>query len=353
MMPIRAAAIAIFALISFAASAAEFPAPKQSEWVVRDFKFHTGEVLPELRLAYTTVGEPTGEPVLVLHGTTGSAANMLTPAFAAEVYGAGQPFDATKYYVIIPDSIGHGRSSKPSDGLRTKFPQYNYDDMVEAQHRLLTEHLKIGHVRLIIGNSMGGMHTWLWGAKYPDYMDALVPMAAQPTEMASRNWMMRRMLIETIRSDPEYNNGNYMAQPRILKIANLFYATGTIGGNIALQKAAPTREQADKLIDARLAAPLTIDTNDYLYAWNSSRDYNAAPGLERIQAALLAINSADDERNPPETGLMENALKRVKNGRLLLIPASEATAGHGTTASAKWYAKELRELLQTTPKRAM
>ena len=353
MKPVKAMIAAAFAVVAFSASAAEFPAPKQSEWIVRDFKFHTGEVLPELRLAYTTVGEPTGEPVLVLHGTTGSAASMLTPPFAGELYGDGQPLDAAKYYIIIPDSIGHGRSSKPSEGLRGKFPQYNYDDMVEAQHRLLTEHLKIGHVRLIIGNSMGGMHTWLWGEKYPDYMDALAPMASQPTEMASRNWMMRRMLIETVRSDPEYNNGNYTAQPRILKIANLFYATGTSGGNIALQKAAPTREAADKLIDARLAAPMTIDTNDYLYAWNSSRDYNAAPDLERIRAALLAINSADDERNPPETGLMENALKRVKNGRLLLIPASEATAGHGTTASAKWYAKELRELLAATPKRSM
>ena len=353
MQGLRAAAFLAFALISSAAPAAEFPAPKQSEWVARDFKFHTGEVLPEVRLAYTTVGEPTGEPVLVLHGTTGSAAGMLTAGFAGELYGAGQPLDSSRYYIIIPDSIGHGRSSKPSDGMRTKFPQYNYDDMVEAQHRLLTEHLKIGHVRLIIGNSMGGMHTWLWGTKYPDYMDALVPMAAQPTEMASRNWMMRRLLIETIRNDPEYNNGDYAATPRIMKIANLFYATGTNGGNIALQKAAPTRAAADKLIDTRLAAPLTIDANDYLYAWNSSRDYNAAGGLERIQAALLAINAADDERNPPETGLMENALKGVKNARLLLIPASEATTGHGTTASAKFYAKELRELLQTTPKRAM
>src|SRR5436305_735103 len=353
MKSFRTTVVVACALFSFAASAAEFPAPKQSEWIVRNFKFHTGEVMSELRLAYTTVGEPTGEPVLVLHGTTGSAASMLAANFAGELYGAGQPLDASKYFIIIPDSPGHGRSSKPSDGLRTKFPQYNYDDMVEAQHRLLTEHLKIGHVRLIVGNSMGGMHTWLWGTKYPDYMDALVPMAAQPTEMASRNWMMRRMLIETIRSDPEYDNGNYTAQPRILKIANLFYATGTIGGNIALQKAAPTREAADKLIDTRLAAPITIDANDYLYAWNSSRDYDAAPGLERIQAALLAINAADDERNPPETGLMENALKRVKNGRLLLIPASDATSGHGTTASAKFYAKELRELLQSTPRRAM
>jgi len=353
MKPIRAMIVAAFVAVSFSATAAEYPAPKQSEWTVRDFKFHTGEVLPELRLAYTTVGEPSGEPVVVLHGTTGSANSLLTANFAGELFGAGQPLDATKYFIIIPDSIGHGRSSKPSEGLRTKFPQYNYDDMVEAQYRLLKEHLKVGHVRLIIGNSMGGMHTWLWGSKYPDYMDALVPMASQPTEMSSRNWMMRRLLIETIRTDPEYNNGNYTAQPRILKIANLFYATGTNGGNLALQKAAPTRAQADKLFETRLAAPMTLDANDYVYAWNSSRDYNAAPGLDRIQAALMVVNAADDERNPPETGLMERELKRVKNARLLLIPASEATSGHGTTASAKFYAKELRELLETTPKRAM
>jgi homoserine O-acetyltransferase len=349
----RAAAAAAFVFVSLSAVAAEFPAPKPGEWVIRDFKFHTGEVMPELRVGYTTVGEPTGEPVVVLHGTTGSAGSMLTQNFAGELFGAGQPLDASKYFIILPDSIGHGKSSKPSDGLRAKFPQYNYDDMVEAQYRLVKEGLKIGHVRLVIGNSMGGMHTWLWAQKYPDYMDVAVPMASQPTEMASRNWMMRRLLIETIRSDPEYNNGNYTTQPRIVRYANALYATGTIGGNLALQKAAPTRAQADKLAEARVANPIALDTNDYVYAWNSSRDYNAAPGLDRIKAALLVINAADDERNPPETGLMERELKRVKNGRLLLIPASEATTGHGTTASAKWYAKELQELLQTAPKRSM
>jgi homoserine O-acetyltransferase len=309
-------------------------------------------VLPEVRLAYTTVGEPTGEPVLVLHGTTGSAASMLTAGFAGELYGAGQPLDASKYYIIIPDSIGHGRSSEASDGCARN----SRNTITTTWSRRSTAAQRASedrHVRLIIGNSMGGMHTWLWGSKYPDYMDALVPMASQPTEMASRNWMMRRLLIETIRTDPEYNNGNYTAQPRILKIANLFYATGTNGGNLALQKAAPTRAQADKLFETRLAAPMTLDANDYVYAWNSSRDYNAAPGLDRIQAALMVVNAADDERNPPETGLMERELKRVKNGRLLLIPASEATSGHGTTGSAKFYAKELRELLETTPKRAM
>jgi homoserine O-acetyltransferase len=341
------------ALWSVSATAAEYPAPKTGEYIIRDFKFHTGEVMPELRVGYTTVGEPTGEPVVVLHGTTGSAGSMLTANFAGELFGAGQPLDAKKYFIIIPDSVGHGRSSKPSNGMRASFPKYNYDDMVEAQYRVVREHLKIDRVRLVIGNSMGGMHAWMWGQKYPDYMDALVPMASQPTAMASRNWLMRRLLVETIKQDPEYANGNYTAQPRIMKIANLFYATGTNGGNMALQKAAPTAEKADELFKTRLAAPLTIDTNDYLYAWESSRDYDAAPGLDKIKAATLVINAADDERNPPETGILEREMKRMKNARLLLIPASENTAGHGTTGSAKWYAKELKELLESTPKRAM
>ena len=351
MKPFKLAAVLAFALTSFSAVAADFPAPKQGEWIVRDFKFHTGEVMSELRIAYTTVGEPTGEPVLVLHGTTGSAASMLTPGFAGELYGAGQPLDAAKYYVIIPDAIGHGKSSKPSDGLKTKFPQYNYDDMVDAQYRLIRDGLKLPRLRLVIGNSMGGMHTWIWGAKYPDMMDALAPMASQPTEMSSRNWMMRRLLIETIRSDPEYNNGNYTTQPRIMKIANQFYAIGTNGGTLAFQKMAPTREKADKLVDDRLAAAFNADANNYVYAWESSRDYNASPGLEKITAALLVINAADDERNPPETGIMERELKRVKNARLHLIAPSEDTRGHGTTGMAKFYAKEVAELLRTTPPR--
>jgi homoserine O-acetyltransferase/O-succinyltransferase len=342
-----------FALVSWAAMAADYPAPKQGEWIARDFKFHTGEVMPEVRLAYTTIGEPTGQPVVVLHGTGGSAANMLTPAFAGELYGPGQPLDARKYFIIIPDALGHGRSAKPSDGLRTKFPKYNYDDMVDAQYRLLKEGLGISRLRLIIGNSMGGMHAWIWGAKYPDTMDALAPMASAPSEMASRNWMLRRMMIETIRSDPEYNNGNYTTQPRSMKLANVFFQLATSGGTLAHQKAASTREAADKIVEQRLAAPLRADANDYIYAWESSRDYNPSPGLERIQATLLAINAADDERYPPETGVLEREMKRVKNGRLLLIPASEETRGHATTGMAKFYKKELEELLQTAPRRTM
>ena len=350
---LQAAAALAFALVPFTAPAQNYPAPKQGEWIAKDFKFHTGEVMPELRIGYTTIGEPSGQPVLVLHGTGGSANSMLTPAFAGQLFGPGQPIDATRYYIIIPDSVGHGRSSKPSDGLKTKFPRYNYEDMVDAQYRLVKEGLGIRHLRLVIGNSMGGMHAWIWGVKYPDAMDALVPMASQPTEMASRNWMMRRLMIETIRSDPDYNNGNYTAQPRSMKLASVFYATGTNGGTLAYQKLAPTRAQADKLVDDRLAAPFRADANDFIYAWESSRDYNPSAGLERIAAALLAINAADDERNPPETGLMENAIKRVKNGRLHLIPASDETRGHATTGMARFYRQQLEELLRTAPQRAM
>ena len=357
-MRIRTAAAAIAAALVIAltqqtALAADFPEPKEGTFTARDFKFHTGEVVSELKLAYTTVGEPSGEPVLVLHGTTGSARSMLGPTVAGELFGKGQPLDATKHFIILPDAIGHGKSSKPSDGLRTKFPKYNYDDMVEAHHRLIKEGLGVRHLRLVIGNSMGGMHTWLWGAKYPDHMDALVPMASQPSEMASRNWMLRRLLVDTVRTDPEYKNGDYTAQPHSVKLANTFFAIATNGGTLAFQKLAPTREAADKLVDTRLAAPFKADANDFVYQWDSSRDYNAAPGLERIQAALLAINAADDERNPPETGIMERELKRVKNGRLYLIPASEDTRGHGTTGNAKFWAKQLGEFLQTVPKRAM
>jgi homoserine O-acetyltransferase/O-succinyltransferase len=349
----RTPAAIAFALMSFSAVAADYPAPKQGDWVARDFKFHTGEVMPELRIHYTTVGEPSGQPVLVLHGTGLSAATMLTPAFAGELFGAAQPLDAAKYYIIIPDAIGHGKSSKPSDGLKTKFPQYDYVDMVDAQHRLLSEGLGIRHLRLIIGNSMGGMETWLWAEKYPGYMDAAVPMASQPTEMASRNWMLRRMMLETIRNDPDYNNGNYTTQPRFMKIASIFFGIATAGGTLNYQKLAPTREQADKIVDVRLAAPMPVDANDFLWQWGSSADYDAAPGLERIEASLLAINSADDERNPPETGLMVGALKRVKDGKLLLIPASEQTSGHLTTGNAKFYAQQLQELLRTAPQRPM
>ncbi len=314
-----------------------YPAPRQGDWVARDFKFHTGEVMAELKLHYTTVGASSGEPVLVLHGTTGSGSGMLTPAFAGELFGPGQPLDATKYFIILPDAIGHGQSAKPSDGQRAKFPRYNYDDMVQAQYRLLTEGFGLKHLRLVIGNSMGGMHTWIWGVTYPDFMDALAPMASQPTEMSSRNWMMRRLITDSIRNDPEWKDGNYATQPKSAQVASVFYGVATNGGTLAYQKQAPTREAADRLLDGRLNAPFRADANDTLYQWDSSRDYNPSPRLERIEAALLAINAADDERNPPETGIMERELKRVKNGKLYLIPGQRKHRRpryHGAGASS-------------------
>jgi homoserine O-acetyltransferase len=299
------------------------------------------------------VGEPSGQPVLVLHGTGGSAASMLTPGFAGELFGAGQPLDASKYYVIIPDNLGHGRSSKPSDGLKLAFPKYDYADMVDAQYRLVKEGLGINHLRLVIGNSMGGMHTWIWAVRYPDFMDAAVPMASQPTEMAARNWMLRRMMLETIRNDPDYNGGNYTAQPRMMKYAITAYGIATAGGTLGYQTLGPTAAKADMMVDERLAAPIAADANDYIYQWESSHDYNPSAGLEKITATLLAINAADDERNPPETGLTVDAIKRIRNGRLYLIPASTETRGHSTTGSAKFYGEQLKELLQNAPQRAM
>jgi homoserine O-acetyltransferase len=348
-----AASVILSVSLATAAFAADYPAPRQGDFVVHDFKFHSGEVMHELRLHYATIGQPAGAPVLLLHGTGGSGGNFLTKAFADEMFSPGRPLDAGKYFIILPDAIGAGHSTRPSEGLRTKFPVYDYDDMVQAQYRLITEEIGLHHLRLVMGNSMGGMQTWLWGERYPGFMDALVPMAAQPTAMASRNWMLRRMMIELIRDDPQYDNGNYTKQPPSLRLATVFFGIATSGGNLAYQKLAPTNALADKLVDERLAAPSPADANDFIYQWGSSADYDAAPGLERIEAALLAINSADDERNPPESGIMERALKRVKNGKLYLIPASDETRGHGTTGMAKFYAEQLRAFLAAAPSRGM
>ena len=350
---IKAAVQALGVLALVAANpgfAADYPAPKEREWIVKDFRFNTGEVLPALRLHFTTVGEPSGEPVVVLHGTTGSALSMLTPAFAGELFGPGQPLDATRYYIVIPDAVGHGKSSKPSDGLRAKFPRYNYDDMVDAHHRLLTEHLGVGHVRLVIGNSMGGMETWVWAAKHPGFMDIAVPMASLPTEMASRNWMMRRLIIDSIRNDPEWMNGNYTRQPRSAQFASVFYGIATNGGNFGHFKVAPTHLKADQVLDQRLAAAIDADANDVLYQWDSSRDYNPSANLERIKARLLAINAADDERNPNELGVLEREVKRVSNGGAYVIPAGESTSGHGTTGNALFYKDKLKALLDAAPR---
>ena len=347
----RAALVAAALLGSSLALAADYPAAKEADWSVKDFRFHTGEVVADLRIHYTTIGSPSGEPVLVLHGTAGSGTGMLSPAFAGELFGPGQPLDATRYFIILPDAIGAGKSSKPSDGMRARFPRYNYDDMVLAQYRLVTEGLGIRHLRLVLGNSMGGMHAWLWAVQHADFMDAVVPMACQPSEMSGRNWMMRRMLIDSVRKDPDWKGGDYETQPRAVRVANAYWSIVSIGGSQAYYKAAPTREKADKIVDERLAAPFTADANDFLYQWESSGDYDPAPGLGRIGAAVLAINSADDERNPPELGIMERELPRIKNARLYLIPASEETRGHGTTGMARFWKAQLASFLASVPKR--
>lgn len=336
---------------SAAPSGPGYPKPKASTWVVRDFRFHTGETLPELKLHYHTVGDPGGEPVLILHGTVGAGEGFLTPKFAGELFGPGQALDASRYFLILPDSVGGGKSSKPSDGLRMKFPRFNYDDAVLAQYRLVTEHLGLKHLRMVIGNSMGGMQAWTWAQQYPDFMDIVVPMASLPTAMSGRNWMMRRMIIDAIRNDPGWKNGEYTEQPRGVHVASVFFSIATNGGNIGMHRAAPTREKADAYLDKALNAPFAGDANDLLYRWESSRDYDPEPGLDRIKATLLAINSADDERNPLELGVIEKAMARIPNAKSLVIPASAETVGHSTTGFAKFWKREMAELLKTAPRR--
>jgi homoserine O-acetyltransferase/O-succinyltransferase len=354
-MPVREAVMkgfcGAFAIaLSLVAGAAAADSPKSGDWVARDFHFHTGETMPALKLHYTTLGDPSGQPVLVLHGTGGSGGDMLNPGFGGELFGPGQPLDSRKYFIILPDAIGSGASSKPSDGLRMKFPRYNYDDIVAAQYRLLTEHLGIHHLRLVIGNSMGGMMAWQWGVQYPGFMDGLVPLASQPSAMASRSWALRRIAIETIKRDPAWKGGDYTTQPPGAKIAHVFFGIATSGGTQGWAKRAPTRAAADRIVETQLDAPDDSDANDTIYALDSSRDYDPAPKLEQINAAVLAINSADDERNPAETGITERNLKRVKNARLYLIPASEETRGHGTTGMAKLWKDQFTAWLAALPK---
>lgn len=350
----RRALRALLCLFAFAvgiAQAADYPAAKESTWTARNFRFHTGEVFPELRLHYRTIGNPSGEPVLVLHGTAGSSANMLTPDFAGELFGPGQPLDAARYFIILPDSLGTGGSERPSLGLKAKFPQYNYDDMVQAQYRLVTEGLGIKRLRLVIGNSMGGMQAWLWGTSYPEMMDAIVPMACLPVAMSGRNWILRRMLTQSIRNDPEWMGGNYTAQPKNMQMHLTYFSLATSGGNQFLYKAAPDAKKGNELIGRQLATPFRGDANDVLFQWESSYDFDPSPKLGNIRAAVLAINAADDERNPPELGVMETALKRIPGSKLHLIPGSPDTRGHGTTGMAKFYKEQLAEFLKSAPKR--
>lgn len=331
-----------------AVHAADIPPAHEADVTLHDFRFHTGETMPELRMHYRTVGNPTGEPVLILHGTSQSGAAMMAPAFGGALFGPGQPLDAAKYYIILPDSIGAGGSSKPSDGLRAKFPAYNYDDTIAAQYRLVTEGLHLQHLRLVMGISMGGMQTWLWAEQHPDFADGFVPMASQPSPMASRNWMMRRLMVETIRSDPTYADGNYTATPHSVPYAIATFSVGTAGGNLGWQAQAPTAAQADAIVTRLLASP-PPNANDWVFQWDSSHDFDAAPGLPRITRPVLVINSADDERNPPESGIVERAVAQLPRGEYDLLPESSDTRGHGTVFMAKFYAPRLGQFLASLP----
>ena len=343
--------VAAFAGIGLAVAPASAAEPVSGDWTAAKFAFHTGETL-DVKLHYTTLGDARNPAVLVLHGTGGNGAGMIDSGFGSALFGPGQPLDAAKYYIILPDAIGSGGSSKPSDGLKMKFPRYNYDDIVAATYRLLTEKLGVKHLRLVTGNSMGGMLTWMWGEAHPDYMDALVPLASTPAPMAGRNWMLRRMLVESIKADPAWNKGEYTTQPPAFRMANIMFGIATNGGTLAIQRQAGTHEAADKMIDARLAGSGgNGDANNAIYSWDGSRDYDPSPNLERITAPLLAINSTDDERNPVETGLLEKGVARVKGGKFILIPGSDTTNGHSTAGNAKYWAPQLAAFLASAPVR--
>jgi len=347
-MSLRIFALLPLALACSLANAAGLT-PVQGDWVAPSFTFHSGETLPNLKLHYVTLGDPKNPAVLYLHGTNRTGSDVLNKDFAEDLFGPGDALDVTKYYVIAPDGIGIGQSSKPSDGLKMKFPAYNYTDLVAAQYRLVTEGLGIKHLRLVFGNSMGGMQTWMWGTNYPAMMDGLAPMASQPTEMASRNWVMRRLLVESIKQDPAWNNGDYTTQPPSLRLANTLFSVGTSGGDLGWYAVAPTHALAEKQAETLLAEPPPGDANDFIYQWLSSADYNPAPHLKNIKVPMLVINSADDERNPPETGTLEMAMKQLPRARLLMIPASPRTRGHATTSYSKFYAKPLERFVVSLP----
>jgi homoserine O-acetyltransferase/O-succinyltransferase len=332
---------------------AQAPTPVEGNYVIKDFRFTSGETLPELRIHYRTFGTPQKDAqgvvrnaVLIMHGTGGTGAQFVGRNFAGQLFGPGQPLDTTKYFIILPDDIGHGGSSKPSDGLRAKFPRYGYIDMIEAEHRLVTDGLGVNHLRLVMGTSMGGMHTWLWGSRYPDFMDALMPLASLPTQISSRNRAWRRVVIDAIRHDPEWKNGDYTTQPQSLRIAaQMLWLVGS--NPILRHKAAPTLAEADRVLDQYVATYVkTGDANDILYALDASRDYDPGPGLEKIKAPLVAINFADDIINPPELQILETAIKRMPVGRAIVVPASDRTSGHGTHTQAAVWKEYLIELLK-------
>lgn len=342
-------------LLTPASARAQPPQPVEADFAIRDFRFTSGETLPELRIHYRTVGTPRRDAdgrvrnaVLVLHGTGGTGAQFVGANFAGELFGLGQPLDATRYFIVLPDNIGHGQSSKPSDGRRATFPRYGYEDMIAAQHRLVTEGLGVSRLRLVMGTSMGGMHTWLWGQRHPEMMDALMPLASLPDQIAGRNRAWRRVAIDAIRHDPTWQDGNYATQPNGLRtVAQMLWLAGS---NPVIRHAqAPTLAEADRVLDEYVATYLkTGDANDILYAIEASRDYDPAPGLERITAPLVAINSADDIINPPELGILERGIRRVGKGQAIVLPFSDKTVGHGTHTMAALWKHHLEALLAAT-----
>ena len=339
------------------ASAADYPPPTEGDYTIHDFKFASGETLPELRLHYRTLGtaqkdaqDKTTNAVLIMHGTTGSGAQFIRPEFAGELFGKDQPLDATKFFIVLPDGIGHGKSSKPSEGMHAKFPRYGYLDMVEAQYRLLTDGLGIDHARLVMGTSMGGMHTWLWGELHPDFMDALMPLASLPAQISGRNRAWRRMVIDAIRNDPAWEGGDYKTQPPSLRTAAemLWFLSSN---PVLRQKDAPTLAKTDEVLDKFVEQIVnTDDANDVLYALEASHDYDPGPNLEKIRVPLVAINSADDLINPPELGILEREIERVPHGRAIVVPFSDKTRGHGSHTVAALWKDELVKLLKETEK---
>ncbi len=333
--------------------AGEVPPSREGDFVIREFKFRSGETLPELRIHYHAFGEPRRDShgvvrnaVLIVHGTGGSGNSLIRPEFAGELFGPGQLLDAARYFIVLPDALGHGKSSKPSDGLHARFPRYGYNDMVESEYRLLSEGLGVKHARLIMGTSMGCMHSWLWGEQHPDFMDALMPLACLPTQVSGRNRVWRRLIIDAIRNDPAWKGGEYSTQPPSLRTAaQMLWLAGS---NPRLrQQEAPTRAAADSVIDAYVAKLLPIlDANDILYQLEASYDYDPGPALERIRAPLYAVNSADDLINPPELGILEREIKRVPRGKAVVIPYSDRTRGHGSHTIAVLWKQYLEELLR-------
>lgn len=333
---------------------AAWMASHEGDFLVHNFRFQSGETMPEVRIHYTTLGKPvkdangrTSNAVLVLHGTGGTGGGLLIPIFAGVLFAPGQLLDASKYFIILPDNVGHGKSSKPSDGMHARFPQYEYADMIALQHELVEKGLGVNHLRLVMGTSMGCMHTWMWGEAFPGEMDALMPLACQPVEIAGRNRLWRKMVIDGIRQDPDWKNGDYASEPRAaLQIAADFLM---IAGSAPLhmQQDLPNREAADKYLDASMKRITSnLDVNDLLYAVSSSRNYDPSSKLEKIEAPVMFVNSADDFINPPELGIAEREIKRVKKGRFVLLPTSDHTFGHGTHTHAAVWQQYLKELLE-------